>query len=258
MQLACRHCARCSRGFTLVELLLTVGLLLLLIGAVVLSFSSLSAGAGLEEGASQLEALLRFSRAQAAGTGRQLQILFEEDLADGAPIGAGRVRVVWEPDPVARPGIFEDLTEAEPYLRSLNDTVNVELVRPWPREAAAPSAPAADSAAGNVVTANGTASLAALEPAEPGELFAPLRFYADGSADSVEIILVARDDDEPRRVVLRFAGMTGSISRRFVSADAGTAAASDAAGAPSSGAGGDAGAPASQNLPAARREAAEK
>ena len=250
MQMAFRHCARCSRGFTLVELLLTVGLLLLLIGAVVLSFSSLTGGAALEEGATQLEALLRFSRAQAAGTGRQLQLHFEEDLAEGAQIGAGRLRVVWEPDPVSRPGLFEDLPEAEPYLRPINEAVNVELVRPWPREAAAPWAPAGpagEGAPGNGATANN----AAAEPAEPGELFAPLRFYADGSADSVEIILVARDEDEPRRVALRFAGMTGTISRRFVTADSGAAAGPEAAGA-------GANSPASQSLPAAGGDRPEK
>jgi len=64
MEQAPRMRPEARRGFTLVELLLTVGLLLLLAGAVIFSFSSLQRGAGLEEGATRLEALLRFARSK--------------------------------------------------------------------------------------------------------------------------------------------------------------------------------------------------
>ena len=60
------------RGFTLFELVLTVSLILLLAGGVIFGWDSLQRGARLEEGADQVEMLLRFARAQAAILGRQV------------------------------------------------------------------------------------------------------------------------------------------------------------------------------------------
>ena len=173
------------RGFTLVELLLTVGLLLLLAGAVIFSFSSLQRGAGLEEGATRLEALLRFARAHAAGTGRQVQIRFEEDVGEGLLVPLGRLRVVWEPDPLLQPGFFEELPEANVYVKGITELVSIEEVRPWPRD----ESPASSSA---LAPARGQD-----EGVEaPGE-FAPMLFYPDGSADSTEIVLAALDGEDP-------------------------------------------------------------
>src|SRR5262249_29733011 len=107
--------AETRHGFTLVELLLTVGLLLLLLCAVIFNFSTLQRGAALEEAANEMEALLRFARAQAAGPGRQVQIRFDEDVGDGLSVPLGRLQVLWEADPVARPGFFEPLPEAASY-----------------------------------------------------------------------------------------------------------------------------------------------
>jgi prepilin-type N-terminal cleavage/methylation domain-containing protein len=73
-------------GFTLVELVLTVALLLLLAGAVGYSFNSARQGTQLEEGAGQLESLFRFARAQSASTGRRVQVSFvEAGGGGGAP-----------------------------------------------------------------------------------------------------------------------------------------------------------------------------
>jgi type II secretory pathway pseudopilin PulG len=70
-------------GFTLVELVLTVALLLLLAGAVGYSFNSARQGTQLEEGAGQLESLFRFARAQSASTGRRVQVSFVEAAFGG-------------------------------------------------------------------------------------------------------------------------------------------------------------------------------
>ena len=99
-------------GFTLVEILLTTVLLLLLLGAVIFNFSNLQRGAGLDEGATQLEALIRYARAQAASTGRRVRIAFEEDVGDGLSVPLGNLQVQWEPEPLNAPGIFAELPEA--------------------------------------------------------------------------------------------------------------------------------------------------
>src|SRR4051812_19732999 len=66
-------------GFTLLEMLLTVALLVALLAAVVYNFESARRGSDLEEGARQLEALVRFAGAHAANTGKAVQLRFGDD-----------------------------------------------------------------------------------------------------------------------------------------------------------------------------------
>ena len=118
-----------GRGFTLVELLLTVVLLLLLASAAVLSFSTLLSGSELEEGGAQMEGLMRFARAHAANTGKKVQLLFEEQTTDGMAVPLGNVRVLWEPDPIRFPGNMAELGEAARMAKSVNKLVQVEDVQ---------------------------------------------------------------------------------------------------------------------------------
>ena len=45
---------------------------------------------------------------------------------------------------------------------------------------------------------------------------APVMFYPDGSSDNVEVVLVARDDEDPRRMIVRLSGMTGMLWRHVI------------------------------------------
>lgn len=181
-----------GRGFTLVELLLTVVLLLLLASAAVISFSTLLSGSELEEGAAQMEGLMRFARAQAANTGKKVQLVFEEQTGDGMTVPLGNVRVSWESDPVRFPGTMSELVEAASMARSINNLVQVEDVR-FPGEA----------------DANGGEE-------ELQASFAPITFYPDGSSDSAEIILGSRGSEETRQCYIRITGITGVIRRGWV------------------------------------------
>ena len=189
-------------GFTLVELLLAVSLVLLLLGAVVFNFGGLQRGASLDEGVGQFESLIRFARAHAASSGRQVQITFEEDVGDGLVVPLGNLRVLWEPDPVHRPGVFEPLTEMRENVSRLTDLISIEGVRIVEGDSFAP------------------ATSDAVEPsAESSSVlvtFPPIAFLPDGSSDSAEIILASRSDDDTRRIAVRLQGITGSIRRQLV------------------------------------------
>ena len=180
-----------GRGFTLVELLLTVVLLLLLAGAAIISFSTLLAGSELEEGAAQMEGLMRFARAHAANTGKKVQLVFEEQTEDGMTVPLGNVRVLWESDPLGFPGQMSALPDASSMLASVNNLVQVEDV---------------------CSVEESDAELAEQEPLS----FAPITFYPDGSSDSAEIILSSRAPEELRRVSIRVTGITGAIRRGWV------------------------------------------
>jgi prepilin-type N-terminal cleavage/methylation domain-containing protein len=191
-----------GRGFTLIEVLLALVLVMMFLGALVFSFSSGQQGAELDEGAAQVENLLRFARAHAANVGRQVQLRLEVDDLFDFDMPPGNLLLRWEPDPLGQPGTLETVAEAGSLLQSVNDLVQVEVVK--------------------VLDADG---VDALEPgemestgsAEPVEsvvsALSSLAFYPDGSSDSAEIVLCSRSREDARRVVIQLSGITGSIRR---------------------------------------------
>ncbi len=192
-------------GFTLIELLLSVALLVLLLGAIVFNFSGLQRGAQLNEGANQVEALIRFARAHASNTGHQVQISFEEDAADEFAEPLGNIQLLWEPDPVARPGFFVPLAEAGEYVRGLTDLISIESVR----LVAGDSFEAATASASVVPSEN-------VGDKATGAAFPPIGFFADGSSDSAEIIIASRSEEDGRRFAVQLQGITGSIRRKLI------------------------------------------
>ena len=196
---------RVGAGFTLVELLLAVALLVLLLSAVIFNFSSLQQGAALDEGVNQLEALIRFARAHAASTGKQVQITFEEEAGSGQATPLGILKVLWEPDPVSRPGFFEPLTELQEYVRRITELISIESVRLTETEYIAPE------------------RTAMLENTDEGSetnsmfvTFPSIGFFPDGSCDSAEIKVGSRSQEDTRRIAVRVQGINGSIRHHLI------------------------------------------
>ena len=209
MRLTRPHSNRASAGFSLLELLLVVGLVLMLASALVFNFSALMRSSQLEEGTTRLETLMRFARAQAANSGRKVQLVFNSESTNAPATTNVDIRATWEPDPLGQPGCFTDLADAQWHVQEINDLVQVESVKlldgtsTSPVPTACPEEPLTD----------GTNSVAAAKPV------APITFYPDGSSDSAEIIVAARDPEEEQRMSVRLMGMTGSISHQLVSVD---------------------------------------
>lgn len=184
-------------GFTLVELLLTVALLMALLAAIVFNFSSLRAGADLEEGGRQFEALVRFASAQAANSGRTIQFRFGDEAAGtNDPVALeweepAKLRLVTEFDPVNQPGIFSDVLEAAPMLEEIEQRVRVEAV--------------------NIPGRPMNQSTNEMDLEAPVAGFPAITFFPDGSTDTAEIVLASRDELDFRRLKIRLEGVTGAL-----------------------------------------------
>jgi len=197
-------------GFTLVELLLVVSMVLMLASAAVFNFSTLLRGNQLEEGTTRLETLMRFARAQAANSGRKVQLVFSNDATNADASAGTEVRATWESDPLSQPGCFTALEQAQFHVQEVNDMVQVESVklldsaRPMPSDSSENEDPEESGAPTNS---------AAAKP------IAPITFYPDGSCDSAEIIVAARSTEEDQRMAVRLVGLTGSVSHQLLSSD---------------------------------------
>jgi hypothetical protein len=179
--------------------------MVLLVGAVVFSFSTLMTGSQLDEGAEQFENLVRLARAHAANTGRRVQLTFQEEVTESSVVG--KATVLWEPDPIGEPGRFQTFWEMSPVVNSVNELVAIDSAR-------RSGTPEASQGLGGEPRSEWNEAGMEAPP-----WLTPIMFYADGSADSAEIVLVSRDSDDTRRVVLHMEGITGSLRRETNSPD---------------------------------------
>ncbi len=226
---ACRRPA--GAAFTLIELLLTVTLLLLLAAAAVVNFDSFQRGSKLDEGATLVESLFRYTRAQSSSSGRTLRLIFEDPSGTSAAGSTNAssglsegMQVVWETDPLNAPGRFEVMREAAPFTDRLNDLVEVRRVRSpqGSSEALTNRLASATSAPGIGTEINGlsTGGMVGGEDLAGGSGRPPIVFYPDGSSDSVEVLLVSKDPEDTRQMVLTLSGVVGLTRRRWLTVDA--------------------------------------
>lgn len=205
----------CQAGFALIELLLVVFLLLLFLSAAVVNLAPLWQGARLDEGVAQLESLLRFVRAEAAQQGRRLQLQVEaivgQSAAGIASSNRAAILVRWEPEPLDQPGVFVESQSTAALARSVAEHVRIEQVRRLePTAAPVPgtAATGASAAAGPGLEASTTAGFA--DPTA----WPAIMFYPDGSSDSAEILVGSADTSDPRRVLVKWNGLSGSAARQ--------------------------------------------
>lgn len=208
------HSSIQCRGFSLLELLLTVGLLSLLFGALVVSFAPLTRGGNLQEGAAQLESLLHMASAKAATSGARVQIVFEQDRELNSSRPLNSIRLGWEASPLAEPGAPQGMHSLSVNLQQINELIGIETVFRQPDSLEHSGSRAVDDPdlAGDLESS--------LSPAVP----ASINFYPDGSSDSAAIVVASRNSDDERRVVIQLAGLTGTISRQFTTGAAGNGA----------------------------------
>ncbi|MBI2946420.1 MAG: GspH/FimT family pseudopilin [Verrucomicrobia bacterium] len=196
---------RSGAGFTLLETLLAASLVLLFMGAAIVTLGPTSRGCDLDQGAVRLESILRFARAEAANTGRRVRVAFCQEAQTAEQ--QSPVRVSWEPEPLDEPEVFQDLSSAKWEIEGFGENLNIDQIR----------------------LLDSNENQPASEPTESSELeddewwFAPpaestpITFNPDGSSDSAEIVLSARGSDDARRVTVRVMGLTGLICREVTS-----------------------------------------
>jgi len=194
-----------NHGFTLLEILLVLVLLLLLFGAAVFEFNSMGRGASLSGGADRLESLFRFARSEAERTGRKIRIRFSaaDELAQST--AAGPV-AEWEADPLEQPGQFTQLPNSVHFTQGVDNLVIVESVELTDL----------DSQLSAQLSANATLpdsdSAAFFELDEPPEI----HFYPDGSCDSVKVRLADRNRDNSNKALVELIGLTGTVRRDII------------------------------------------
>jgi prepilin-type N-terminal cleavage/methylation domain-containing protein len=207
-------------GFTLLELLLVVVLLLLFASVAVVSLTPLRQGAQLNEGVGQLESMLRFARAEAAQEGRRFQVrLSATTLAGPSGLPASSVQVSWEPQPLTRPGVFVADASTAPLAQSVNNLLRIEEVR---HVGCAPAAIQTNTAPSATLSDDApSAPLDALDSTN-SETWPPITFYPDGSSDSAEILVASDDASDPRRMLVHWDGLNGSATHQETSQEAST------------------------------------
>jgi prepilin-type N-terminal cleavage/methylation domain-containing protein len=183
-------------GFTLLELMLALSVLLVLTGVMVYGFSGWQRTALLDEGAQRFATLLRMLRAESAMCGKRLRLAFTPagDATSGATI-----ETLCEREPLDGPEAF---TSYEGALWQAGSPA--QLVRVIRCRLTGPARyPASGAAAGG----------------SPEGLAPPsIDFYPDGSSDSAIVYLVSVNAKDTRVAVVELNGHSGSASSRILTA----------------------------------------
>ena len=211
---------RGDRGLTLIELLLSITLLLLLIGAFVFNFAPLQKNRQLDEGLTRLEALFGFARARAANTGKTVYLVLESSTNEVA--GGTTVTIQWEPDPVNQPGLYTNLVMQPSLSDAVNELVSVELHEE--------EEPGLDDVESLLMSPDNPAILGENLEEEAFEApdddraaaaagdnaLARFAFFPDGSSESAKLVVASRDEADERRFLVELVGLTGSVLRQLV------------------------------------------
>jgi len=192
----CRRGRRCRArsglgrsGFTLLELVLVLGIVAMLLGVMVLGLSGLMGARRLERGAERFATALRLARADAANRSRRLRLTFDAETA--GPV------LLWEPDPLTAPGEFVDYATVCTW-RSLLETDGVRVDRcTYTGPSRYRYVTDAASAGAEMVTETDLAAIT---------------FEPDGSADSVVVHLVEPEDPEGTLARIELSGATGRVT----------------------------------------------
>ena len=202
-------------GFSLVEILLTLVLMLCLAATSVFTFTTLYRSANLDEGYDRFQSLIRFAQAEAATTGHKVRLQFparpvNQTNTPDEKTELRNIEVTWEADALNAPGVFQTHTNKSWSEEMVNELVGVEKVQSL-------QYPTVPSQSGSASVLAAAATDESAPPISSASEYPTITFYPDGSCDSAEIVLASRNPEDERRVEVRLSGILGSVSSRTVS-----------------------------------------
>jgi len=212
-----------NKGFTLLELLLVLVIVMLLFGAAVFEYSSMGRGASLSEGANRLESLFRFARSEAERSGKRIRIRFGPIESESGNLSAQTDSrntieiastaedypvVEWEPNPVEMPGQFKSLANSTPFTEGINDLVRIESIQLSGFDAQMARINTESDSSGETPMDN---SLDRMENTLP-----ILDFFPDGSCDSARIQLADLNPENLNKSIVELTGYTGTVKHQLV------------------------------------------
>ena len=174
-----------NKAFTLIEVLLCVVLIMLLTSTVVFNFYTLNNRSRIVESTYQVEGLIKFAKAQAANTGRNVQL----DLNEGATN-----IITWEPNPLEKPGEYVEFNEFSWENTDFTNYVEIKNIY------------SIDIDENNIVGNESTNT----------DLIKPIKFYPDGTCDSTKLVIISKETTNYRSII-NILGYIGEVSHKVIS-----------------------------------------
>lgn len=196
------------RGFTLIEIVLTVTMIIMLVGVFSVTMFGTIGGRALDEGTLQFDTMLRLARAEAANNGRRLRLTFAPAVGDAnqsvnsnANTPTSTIRFEWEPQPLAQPGEFIPYENGS-WTRSL-PTAQVIV-----KQSQLTGESALQTLTYDGELMNDGSGLEGLQA---------VNFFPDGTTDSARFVLISTDDGDNRTAIIELDGNNGRIKSNLFS-----------------------------------------
>ena len=212
-----------NKGFSLLELLLVLVIVMLLFGAAVFEYSSMGRGVSLSEGANRMESLFRFARSEAERSGKRVRIRFgpiesesgnlsaQTDSTNTVEIASTAEEypvVEWEPNPVEMPGEFKSLANSASFTEGINELVKIESIQLSGLDAQMARINTETDSSGETPTDNSPDQLEYTLPI--------LHFFPDGSCNSARIQLADINPENLNKSIVELMGYTGAVKHQFI------------------------------------------
>ena len=212
-----------NKGFSLLELLLVLVIVMLLFGAAVFEYSSIGRGVSLSEGANRLESLFRFARSEAERSSKRVRIRFgpiESQAGDfTAPDNSTNTveiasteesypMVEWEPNPVEMPGQFKSLANSASFTEGINELVKIESIQLSGLDAQMARINTETDSSGKTPTDN--------SPDQVEYTLPILHFFPDGSCNSARIQLADINPENLNKSIVELMGYTGTVKHQLI------------------------------------------
>lgn len=185
-------CAGRPLGFTLLEVLLAIALMVVLVSITVGTFTDFYQNEQIGEGSRRMDSVLRMARADAANQGRKIRMVFDPQTFQPS--------IVWEPKPLEEPGVFVPYTGASWTSGLPTDCVRVRRCQRIKDSAVQTSMFKKDEELHS----------------SDGKVLQGLTFYPDGTCDSAIVELGGLVDSELRIGRIDIEGTTGTFTLRIL------------------------------------------
>ena len=211
-----------NKGFSLLELLLVLVIVMLLFGAAVFEYSSMGRGVSLSEGANRMESLFRFARSEAERSGKRVRIRFgpiESESGDFTKTDSTNTVeiastteyypvVEWEPNPVEMPGQFKSLANSASFTEGINELVKIESIQLSGLDAQMARINTETDSSGETPTDN--------SPDQVEYTLPILHFFPDGSCNSARIQLADINPENLNKSIVELMGYTGTVKHQLI------------------------------------------
>ena len=191
------------QGYTIIEILLVLVLILIFFSALIFNFISLDKRNNLSDGTLNTQTIFRIVKSQSEISGKTFRIKFIKIIGgDEGDILKEKYKdldfiVEWEPNPIEYPNVFETFEDLNENCKSVSELVEFVKLQPTNND---------------IIINNDDIIVNNEEHEITNKKNGTIMFYPDGSSDSAILVVSSKSEEDNDKKIININGVIGSVS----------------------------------------------